>query len=110
MSMQRSSGLIGAAAAICLLAAAQAGAGAPGIRVSYSDLDLNTASGVDALYRRINTAAQRWCEDLNLRTGSRINSGYRECVTDTVNNTVGSLNLPTLSALHADRSRARHRS
>ena len=110
MSMQRKYGLIGAVAATCLMSAMQAGAGEAGIRVQYADLDLNTASGVDTLYQRINTAAQRWCEDLNLRTGSRINSGYRDCVTDAVNNTVASLNLPTLSSLHADRRRAKHRS
>jgi UrcA family protein len=109
MTLQRNTAFIGAAACL-LLAAATAGAGESGIRVTYADLDLNTATGVDTLYRRINTAAQRWCEDLNLRTGSRLSTGYRECVTDAVNSTVSALNLPGLSALHADRSRPKHRS
>jgi UrcA family protein len=106
--LRRSSCAVAAASLMLAVPAAFAGDG--GIRVGYSDLDLTTQKGVDTLYRRIHTAAGRYCEELHSRTGSRIATGYEECVTDAVNNTVSSLNLPSLSALHAGRSKQKHHS
>ena len=73
-----------------------------GVRVIVSDLDLSKPAGVKTLYARINVAARRYCDSLYSRTGSRIASGYAGCVVDTVDHTVHSMNLPSLSALHAE--------
>ncbi len=102
--------LLAAAAAIPLSLAAIAGAQEAGVRVSYSDLDISTRKGLDKLYARIHSAAGRYCESVLQVTGSRILSGYEACVTDAVNNTVHSMNLPSLSALHAERSHSQHSS
>ena len=73
-----------------------------GVHITLNDLDLAKPAGVKTLYGRINTAAKRYCESLYSRTGSRISSGFDGCVVDAVNTTVRSLNLPSLSALHAE--------
>lgn len=98
------------AAPLSLAPNGNANAEEPGIRVSYSDLDLTTETGAKKLYARIHTAAGRYCENLYSRTGSRIANGYDECVVDAVNNTVHALNVPTLSALHADRGKPQRKS
>jgi len=76
--------------------------GQAGVRVTLSDLNLSTQSGVKTLYNRIHSAASRYCESIYSRTGSRIAAGYAGCVVDAVNNTVRSLNLPALTALHQE--------
>ena len=77
--------------------------GQEGVRVSVSDIDLSTQVGVKTLYSRIHVAAKRYCESVFTHTGSRISAGYEGCVVDAVNNTVHSLNLPALTALHENR-------
>lgn len=104
--------LLVAAAAVApgLLPAPSMAADSPGVHVSYADLDLSTQKGVDALYRRINRAAGQYCDDVLWRTGTRIASGHAACVADAVSNTVRTLNVPSLTALHAERSRTDQRS
>jgi UrcA family protein len=80
------------------------------VRVSAADLDLATTKGVNTLYARIYKAAKAYCADLNSLTGSRLVSGTSSCVTDAVANTVKGLNVPALSALHAEKSRTSTRS
>jgi UrcA family protein len=57
-------------AAICLASATGAYAGevnAPTRTVHYSDLNLNTQAGAAVLYKRIRTAAEEVCGDVNSR-------------------------------------------
>ena len=75
-----------------------------GIRVVYSDLNLSTPAGVKALYSRIQAAAVHYCEPARITTGTRITSGYDLCVRDAVALAVRKVNVPGLTALHADRS------
>ena len=63
---------------------------------------MSKPGGVKLLYARINKAAERYCDSLYARTGSRIASGHEGCVHDAVDRTVQSMNLPSLSALHAE--------
>lgn len=111
MLLVRKSPLVAAATAVVILFAGQlASAAEPGIRVSYADLDMTTQKGVDTLYKRIHAAAERYCESLLIRTGSRVGNGYKSCVADAVSTTVQAMNLSTLSALHADRRKPGNRS
>lgn len=93
-----------------VLAGGNARAEEPTIRVSYADLDMSKPADVKTLYGRIHTAAGRYCEALFTRTGSRISSGYAGCVDDAVGTTVRSLNVPSLSALHADKAAPQRKS
>lgn len=101
--------VIAAAAAPGLPAAPAYAADSAGIRVSYSDLDLSTSRGVDALYGRIQRAAREYCDEVLSSTGSRISSGQAACVSDAVSNTVRALKLPALTALHVGRTSAASR-
>lgn len=93
-----------ALAAHGLLAATAHAADPAGIRISYSDLDLSTPKGIDVLYGRIRRAADEYCNDVLSQTGSRIVRGQSACVADAVSNTVRVLKLPSLTALHVERT------
>ena len=98
--------LFAATVALCSAAAVHAGAPArtldpPPVKVSFSDLNLDTPAGVKALYGRINTAAAQAC-------GPRLAMWYpgkpraaEQCDDETVDQTVKQINRPALSALHA---------
>ena len=95
------------------LSASLARAEAPtqdGVHVRLNDLDLTRQSNIKTLYNRIHVAATRYCESIYSTTGSRISAGYDSCVGDAVNNTVQSLHLPSLTALHSERSTQQKRS
>ena len=76
----------------------------PSVHISVADLDLTTTKGIDLLYARIQKAAKNYCAAVNSLTGSRVARSDSSCVADTVANTVKSVNVPALSALHADKS------
>ena len=94
-------------AAMCLpCVASQAAPDAPGIRITYGDLNLATPAGVEALYARIRGAAKQYCEPALSATGTHVFPVYDRCVEDAVATTVRKLNQPGLSALHAAHSNA----
>jgi len=94
-------------ATMCLpCLASEAATDAPGIRITYGDLNLATPAGVEVLYARIRGAAKQYCEPERMLTGTRVSTTYDRCINDTVATAVRKLNQPGLSALHAARSGA----
>lgn len=69
--------------------------------VPAADLDLTTAAGVATLYRRLNAAAARVCPaaDRDLQRTSIAN----KCRLRVLDEVVGRVALPRLTALHRDR-------
>lgn len=110
MNLIRTALLTAAVAATCFPLIDTLAAEAPGVHVSYTDLDLSTTKGVNSLYRRIQRAAAQYCDDLQWHTGSRIASGHEACVADAVGNTVRKLNVPALTAYHAEHATTAGRS
>jgi UrcA family protein len=84
-----------------LSAASLAGApAAPMTTVKYADLNLSTASGVTALYQRIERAATEVCQ---LPQGTRqlkLETELKACRAEATDRAVGQADLPKLSAMH----------
>ena len=75
-----------------------------GVKVSFAELDLDKAAGVDALYTRLKKAAEQVC-GLNVRlsyavTVQSASDRYR-CYTDALDRAVTSIDLPSLTEKHA---------
>lgn len=71
----------------------------PSVAVSYGDLNLDTAAGVEALYARLRAASRSVCnvgEGKGLAAVMAAKSCYREVLGAAVSNA----KLPTLTALH----------
>jgi UrcA family protein len=73
---------------------------APSVRVRYDDLNLSTAQGTNALYRRIVRAARDVCpdpysRDLDVRAASD------RCQAAAIAKAVRDVNSPQLAAVHA---------
>lgn len=73
------------------------------VRVSYDDLDLNSAADISELYKRIGRAASKFCKSTRVSTGTRISPEFNRCVEDAIATTVKKLDRPELSAFHAAR-------
>jgi UrcA family protein len=71
--------------------------------VKYSDLNLATANGVQALYQRIEAAANEVCDTRENRL-LKMNSLYRNCMRRSVDLAVTTIGHPALAALHAQRT------
>jgi UrcA family protein len=101
MSLNRMAAILPAACLAFALAPAFASeADSAGIHVSLRDLDLNTSSGLNALYSRIHIAAKHYCDAVQTETGSRIRRSGDACVKDAIDVTVRKINLPALTALY----------
>jgi len=79
-----------------------ADAAIPQRAVSYADLDLSEAAGVEILYGRIRAAARSVCgattaQPLTLLAG-------QECTREALAGAVAKANIPPLTAYHARRS------
>jgi UrcA family protein len=72
--------------------------------VKFADLKVDTPAGVEALYRRINSAAQRVCS--YEATSVQGPSIWRNCVRPSVDAAVTKVNNPLLTALHTGRKPA----
>ena len=59
----------------------------PQVEVSYADLDLTHRAGTDALYRRIDAAAQTVCSSLQGQSLARI-SLHKRCLQQAVSSAV----------------------
>jgi UrcA family protein len=66
--------------------------------VKFSDLDVNTSAGVQALYGRIHAAAGRVCSTPSVDPISQM--GSRRCAKDAEAKAIGGLNLPQLTAFY----------
>jgi UrcA family protein len=84
-------------AAICVASATmgahadEAAVNAPTRTVHYSDLNLNTPTGVSVLYRRIRSAAEQVCGDVNSRRLEEA-AAAKACVSKAVYVSVHSVN------------------
>lgn len=75
-------------------------ADARSVSVSYGDLDLNTASGIDRLYRRIESAARAVCPDVYSRDlGTAF--AARHCEAEAISAAVNKVNNTRLALVHA---------
>ncbi|HEX7080604.1 MAG TPA: UrcA family protein [Gammaproteobacteria bacterium] len=78
----------------------------PQIAVSYADLNMASASGVQALYRRIQRAGDRVCGPRPANADLRRFAAWNGCRDDAIAGAVGAVNHPMLTALHQGRSPA----
>jgi UrcA family protein len=88
--------------AVCLLGTTLAWGAPPATRsveVSFRDLELNTPSGADKLYRRIQAAARNVCQYDS--TSARAQIIWQYCVGPTVNAAIAKVNSPLLNELHS---------
>jgi UrcA family protein len=73
---------------------------APSVTVRYDDLNLDTSTGVDALYRRISKAARQVCPDAHSRDLEVVAASER-CQANAVAQAVREVNNPHLALVHA---------
>ncbi len=73
------------------------------LTVQYGDLDLNKPQGVDALLKRIKSAAKDVCSEFEGRT-QREKQLHSQCVDQAVSTAVARVNRPALSQYLAERS------
>jgi UrcA family protein len=72
--------------------------------VKYSDLNLSTREGAQAMYQRIKSTARKLCGDEpDIGEVGGIDS-WRACVGDAVNHAVDQLNAPMVTAFNGHRS------
>jgi UrcA family protein len=67
--------------------------------VSYSDLNMNSESGVRALYGRLKMGATQVCAPFNGGTLRQI-FNWRDCVDEAVERSVHEIDQPQLTAYH----------
>lgn len=70
------------------------------IAVSYADLNLASTSGIDLLYRRVKLAANKVCGVENMRVSLDIVRRNRTCVAGAIDNAIGTIDNPRLTAFH----------
>jgi UrcA family protein len=102
-TFRRSLALAGAVAALTVTAtsfAAPNSAGTLSVTVRYSDLNLGTAAGANALYHRISAAARQVCPDSYSRDLGMLAASER-CQANAIAQAVRELNNPQLAAVHA---------
>lgn len=77
--------------------------GRPKLAVAYSDLDVNSPSGVKILLARLEAAAKRVCGPepmpLNLNAGGR----FKRCTRQAVDEAVAGLHQPQVAAVYTGR-------
>ena len=81
-----------------------AGPEQPSIVVRYGDLNLDTAAGAQALYRRIVGAAHQVCPEPRSRD-LRSFAAARACRTEAIARAVRQVNSPRLAAAHNGQAR-----
>ena len=102
-TLRRSLALAGAFAALAVTTvsfAAPRTDDSPSITVRYSDLDLTTAAGANALYHRIANAASEVCPDPRTRNLGILEARKR-CQQDAIARAVQAVNNPQLALVHA---------
>ena len=72
----------------------------PSVKVRYDDLNLATASGVNALYRRISAAARDVCPDVYSRD-PHVALAAQHCQAAAIAKAVSEVNSPSLAMVHA---------
>ena len=98
---RRTATAVALASVACLLGAATAlaaDAGAPQMRVDYSDLNLSTINGAATLYQRIEGAARFVCGEPGRHLDEQ--RYWKSCYGDAVNRAVSEVNNPLLTSLY----------
>jgi len=75
--------------------------------VSYADLDLSRAEGVETLTLRLKKAIDKVCGRPHDSASFTISRRIQSCRTDAMHNAVAAIGAPLLTALHADEPRTR---
>jgi UrcA family protein len=109
--MNESKSVAGAAGALlaCVFVVSSAFAAEPDTQVRtenimFQDLNLAHAAGVDALYKRIQAAAQRVCADSGpADLGAFADQASAKCSKDAKARAIEKINLPALTAFATDR-------
>lgn len=70
------------------------------IAVSYADLNLASATGLDMLYTRVQSAAYKVCGVRNMKVELDIVRKNRACVAGAIESAIGAIDNPRLTALH----------
>ncbi len=98
--------VMGVAAAIMVLAplASQAGDlnALPQVRVSFADLNLDTAAGVNTLYTRVARAADVVCPADSQELSRHV--AYKSCASKAIGDAVRNASIPALSQLYTDKT------
>jgi UrcA family protein len=69
------------------------------VRVQYSDLNLDSATGVQTLYQRIQQASRELCGPAPLNRDLEQSDAYNQCMDATVRRAVERMHLPALTNL-----------
>jgi UrcA family protein len=101
-TFRRSLAVAGAFAALAVSTATFAGDGTQSVAVRYDDLNLASSAGVEALYRRISSAARAVCPDEHSRELAVVAASER-CQANAVAEAVRQVNNPQLAVVHASR-------
>lgn len=72
------------------------------VKVSYADLNLETTAGADHLYRRIHSAAEAVCRDLESKNLSG-RQMWKNCVGEAISNAVVDVDASLLTAYYEAR-------
>ena len=100
--------LLGSLAGVMAAGAAGAatrGSDVPSVVVKFDGLTLDTDSGVNQLYRRIESAARQVCPDGTMRDLSTYQR-VEQCRKQAVARAIRQIDNPRLAALHAVRSKS----
>jgi len=105
-TFRRTLALVGACAAMAAapmsFAAPQGAAAVPSVAVNYTDLNLASSAGVDALYHRISVAARAVCPNPDIRELAAL-SAAESCRVEAVARAVREVNNPKLAVVAANR-------
>lgn len=102
-TLRRTVAFVGACAAAAVAPMSFAAApieSVPTLTVRYNDLDLSTPIGVNALYRRIATAASEVCPNHDIRDMHGASVAKR-CRIEAIARAVHDVNNPQLAVVHA---------
>lgn len=72
------------------------------VTLSYADLDLTSEAGANALLRRVDRAARQVCGITHAQRGL-FQRQRRQCVAETVGETVAKIDAPVVTQMHATR-------
>ena len=71
------------------------------VTVEFADLNLSQKKGMEILYRRLKSAANKVCDTRSGKEPLRISRLRKQCFDDSMDNAVSSSGIDGLKALHA---------
>jgi UrcA family protein len=73
-------------------------------KVSYSDLNLDRPEGIEALYKRVHSAAANLCAPAGTRDTGGLAYTVQPCIADATSRAVATINNPALTAYSNSRN------